>query len=55
MIKEHFAPTETLHLEIKKRQPDKPLSFKELSDLREVEYKYFRTDPIFLNLLTQYC
>ncbi|KRX00431.1 Armadillo-type fold [Pseudocohnilembus persalinus] len=43
-----------IYLELKKRSPDQPLTFKELSELKKVQYKQFRQDPVFIQLLTKY-
>ncbi|EAR95231.2 hypothetical protein TTHERM_00378950 (macronuclear) [Tetrahymena thermophila SB210] len=50
-----FKDQNDIFIEIKKRPAEKTLSFSELAQLREVPYKYFKSEPIFLQLLNQYC
>ncbi|EGR29575.1 hypothetical protein IMG5_153470 [Ichthyophthirius multifiliis] len=44
-----------IYYEFKKRPQGKQLSFNEFAQLREIDCKYFKSDPIFLELLKQYC
>jgi hypothetical protein len=39
------------HSEFLKRPLGKPLSFNELEQLREIPYKLYKTEPVFLELL----
>ena len=52
MIKESVS--QDIQNDLKKRNPLKPLSFSELAQLKQIEYRFFKTEPQFLDLLTQY-
>ncbi|CAD8106012.1 unnamed protein product [Paramecium primaurelia] len=41
--------------EIRKRQPDKPLSLTELAMIREIQYMYLKKEKCVLDLIIQYC